>query len=206
MPAKWLKRLNEGQQGISGLETAIILLAFVVVASIFAYTVLSAGVFSAEKGKEAVYSGLQQARGTMMLQGPVIAEDDDSDDVVDQIIFIVVNALDGEPIDLATTTDADSDGLLSDEATKNHTTVISYGDTSQRVDDIAWTTSQIGRGDSDTQLEPGEKMQITIDLTAVTPVLDAYGTFRLEVRPDRGSTLVLERTIPAVVDPVMDLR
>jgi archaeal flagellin FlaB len=45
---KHLMRLHRSQRGITGLETAIILIAFVVVASVFAYTVLSAGIFSAE--------------------------------------------------------------------------------------------------------------------------------------------------------------
>ena len=40
-------QLTRNQRGITGLETAIILIAFVVVASVFAYTVLSAGIFSA---------------------------------------------------------------------------------------------------------------------------------------------------------------
>ena len=37
------------ERGITGLETAIILIAFVVVASVFAFVVLSTGVFSAER-------------------------------------------------------------------------------------------------------------------------------------------------------------
>ena len=43
---KFLKRLRSKEQGITGLETAIILIAFVIVASVFAYVVLSAGLFS----------------------------------------------------------------------------------------------------------------------------------------------------------------
>ena len=41
----FFKRFHGEQRGITGLETAIILIAFVVVASVFAYTVLSAGIF-----------------------------------------------------------------------------------------------------------------------------------------------------------------
>jgi archaellin len=40
---------------------------------VFAYTVLSAGIFSSEKGKEAIHAGLQQARGSMELVGSVKA-------------------------------------------------------------------------------------------------------------------------------------
>ena len=58
-----------GQAGITGLETAIILIAFVVVASVFAFTVLSTGLFSAERGKETVHAGLKEARGSMALRG-----------------------------------------------------------------------------------------------------------------------------------------
>ena len=61
------------QRGITGLETAIILIAFVVVASVFAFTVLSTGIFSAERGKETVFAGLQEARGTIEPKGSVIA-------------------------------------------------------------------------------------------------------------------------------------
>jgi len=59
------RSLHKREEGITGLETAIILIAFVVVASVFAYTVLSAGIFSSEKGKEAVHSGLEEARSTL---------------------------------------------------------------------------------------------------------------------------------------------
>ena len=39
----FLKRIGAEEAGITALETAIILIAFVVIASIFAFTMLSAG-------------------------------------------------------------------------------------------------------------------------------------------------------------------
>ena len=60
------------QRGVTGLETAIILIAFVVVASVFAFTVLSTGIFSAEKGKETIHAGLREARSSVELKGSVI--------------------------------------------------------------------------------------------------------------------------------------
>ena len=193
------------QRGVTGLETAIILIAFVVVASVFAYTVLSAGIFSAEKGKEAVHSGLESARSSMEIVGPVVAKDNDADGDVDEIIFIVANSLKGEPINLATTTDADDDGLLSDETTKSHTTVVSYIDKVQEVTDITWTTSELGQGDGDTLLESGEKFEITVNVANLTTRLNANDTFTLEMKPAKGSSLVIERSTPAVIDKVNDL-
>ena len=57
------------RKGITGLETAIILIAFVVVAAVFAYTALSAGLFATQKSQEAVYSGLKEAQSTLELKG-----------------------------------------------------------------------------------------------------------------------------------------
>ena len=65
--------LRRSERGVTGLETAIILIAFVVVASVFAFTVLSTGIFAAERGKETVFAGLAQARGSIELKGSVIA-------------------------------------------------------------------------------------------------------------------------------------
>ena len=61
------------QRGVTGLEIAIILIAFVVVASVFAFTVLSAGIFSSERGKETVFAGLEEAQGTLEPKGRVTA-------------------------------------------------------------------------------------------------------------------------------------
>ncbi len=63
------KMLRSSERGVTGLETAIILIAFVVVASVFAFTVLSTGIFSAERGKETVFAALKQARGSVELKG-----------------------------------------------------------------------------------------------------------------------------------------
>ncbi len=65
--------LVKSQKGVTGLETAIILIAVVVVASVFAFTVLSTGIFSAERGKETVFAALKQARGSVELKSTVIA-------------------------------------------------------------------------------------------------------------------------------------
>ena len=142
---KMLGRIHKDQKGITGLETAIILIAFVVVASVFAYTVLSAGIFSSEKGKEAVYSGLETARSSMSLAGAVVAKDVGDDEDVDTIIITVHNTLDGEAIDLTTTVDADADDILSDEASPTHVVVMTLFNSVERIEDIAWTKNAVSK-------------------------------------------------------------
>ena len=346
--------LRQDRRGITGLETAIILIAFVVVASVFAYTVLSAGIFSSEKGKEAVHAGLESARGSFELIGGVkatslpataindvntpaqwatgssditlaaeatdlkegtgalditiaaaygtglIAYDDitalnlsshyavtlwiksdatvasgvlslvldenagcgspeetiaigalvantwtqpllkltksvstptDLDGIqcvgitgvtdpgaitltvddfkspaeVTQIHFVIANALEGEAVNLTTTTDGDNDGTLSDEGTKNHEVSVVYTDESQRTVDVTWTKTEIGKGDGDNLLEPGEKFSITVNSHGVSPMPIANTKFAISLLRDSGPELNFERTLPKVLDNNMDL-
>ena len=66
--------MHKDERGQTALETAIILIAFVVVASVFAFTILSAGSSSTEKGKQAIQAGLEGVQSSMNIKGSVIAE------------------------------------------------------------------------------------------------------------------------------------
>ena len=57
------------QLGITGLETAIVLIAFVVVSSVFAFAALSTGLFTSDKSKETIQAGLGEAQGTLEVKG-----------------------------------------------------------------------------------------------------------------------------------------
>ena len=65
---------KRSQSGITGLETAIVLIAFVVVSSVFAFAALSTGLFSSDKSKETIAAGLSEARGTVEVRGSVVAK------------------------------------------------------------------------------------------------------------------------------------
>src|SRR5574338_1709433 len=89
------------ERGITGLETAIILIAFVVVAAVFAFVVLSTGLFSSERGKEAVYAGLAKTRGAMALTGGVIADRDGT--AITDITLGLTLAAGGDTVNLDST-------------------------------------------------------------------------------------------------------
>ena len=156
---KLLKTLR-GQRGITGLETAIILIAFVVVAAVFAYTALSAGLFSTQKSSEAVYSGLKEAQSSLELRGGVIAiagtTGAEGTGTVQQIELIVSNVLSGEPIDFTAPTANDTDTGVS-EAGSSNKMLINYVDADQTVNDLYWTITKLGNSDDDSLLEATEK-------------------------------------------------
>jgi flagellin FlaB len=195
------KTMRRDERGITGLETAIILIAFVVVASVFAYTVLSAGIFSSQKGQEAVYTGLQTARSTLELKGDVVAQSNAGNTSVTELVICVSNALNGEPIDM--TAPGNSSNLAAPGS--NNVVVVSYSSQNERTDDLYWTAAQLGKGNGDTMLDPGETFQMTIDLAGAGETIGTYHTFDIEIKPPIGSVLTIERTTPAALASYMIL-
>ena len=188
-----LRRLHKSEDGITGLETAIILIAFVIVASVFAFVVLSTGLFSSERGKETVFAGLDKVRGNLEVRGALTVVDTDNNgtiDSADAITFNLANAAGGFTV------------LVDPTATTN-SLVINYIDKQARVPALTYTVTEV-QGDGDNLLEPGELFQVTVNPPAGS-TLDANETFTLEVVPPQGGTLLLERTMPPELDQVMDL-
>jgi flagellin FlaB len=185
--------LHKREEGITGLETAIILIAFVIVASVFAFVVLSTGLFSAERGKETVFAGLEKARGNMEVRGALTVIDTDTDgdiDSSDEIVFNVALAAGGSPINL-------------DPAAYTNTVVVNWIDAQDRVPDTSYTVVWI-LDDGDSMLENGELAEVVVSPPA-SSTLDTNEIFTLEVVPPQGGTLLINRTMPPAIDDVMDL-
>ena len=68
---KSLKRFARNKKAISGLETAIVLIAFVIIASAFAYAVMNMGFLATQKSQQVVLGGLAAASAALVLDGPV---------------------------------------------------------------------------------------------------------------------------------------
>ena len=66
-----LKKLLRQKRGIVGLEAAIVLIAFVIIAAAFSFMVVNQGLFATERGKAVVQEGLQQASTPMSMDGTI---------------------------------------------------------------------------------------------------------------------------------------
>ncbi len=119
-----IQRTRE-ERGITGLETAIILIAFVVVATVFAFVVLTTGIFSAERGKETVFAGLQKARGTMEVRG---GGDND--------VPIVQTGITAGSVQWSVATTAGGEAIPLDPAATSNRTVVTYRDAGVIIDDV----------------------------------------------------------------------
>jgi len=217
-----LKKFLRHEKGITGLETAIILIAFVVVAAVFAYTALSAGLFSTQKSQEAVYSGLKEARSTLELRGPVIATANNtgsSTGTIKQISFTLANVLGGEAIDFTMpTANTNNNGKALEGLNATNKVVINYIDQNLKITNLYWTFIPLGKDNGNNLLETNEKFQITVGystnntlggnlLDALSPnYLGINKTFNLEIVTPVGAVLSIERTTPAYIDTIMNLR
>ncbi len=191
--ARLFRSLHKKEEGITGLETAIILIAFVIVASVFAFVVLSTGLFSAERGKETVFAGLEKARGNLEVRGALTVTDTDTDgdiDSADDIQFNVALAAGGFPISL-------------NPAAYTNTVVINYIDQQAREANVTYTVNWILE-DGDSLLEVGELAEITVNPPAGSTLVPNE-IFTLEVVPPSGGTNLVNRTMPPAIDDVMDL-
>ena len=187
-----LRPFMPDQRGITGLETAIVLIAFVVVSSVFAFAALSTGLFSSDVAKQTIQAGLAETRGTLELKGSVIAKvsgTTGTTGVVTTILFHLSNAAAGEAIDLTP-----------------GNTVIKYSDKDQTVNmtsATAFTSTNIASfGDSDSLLEIGEIFEIvllTLD-TQLDPDLGTNQEFSIEVIPPRGAVLFIGRRTPVSLE------
>ena len=180
-----LNRLMKEERGITALETAIILIAFVVVAAIFAFTVLSTGTFLTERSKEAAYAGLQEVRGSLELKGSVIAYGT-APTAVENIEFYLSTVAGGQSVDTSKIKMSFRNKTVNTDLTKDTT------DPTVTPDNWSVNTQFIS---------PGTLGRFTINVAA----LAANDTFAIEVKPPTGGVMLIERTVPARLDTVTDL-
>ena len=185
-------KLASDQRGITGLETAIVLIAFVVVSSVFAFAALSTGLFSSDKAKETHTAGLAESRGTLELKGSVVAKvsgTTGATGVVTSIEFQISNAAAGEAIDMTP-----------------GNTIIKYSDKTQTLNlnsSTEFSASNIAAfGDTDSLLEIGELFQITLlDLTSnLATDLGTNTDFTIEMIPSGGAVLFIGRRTPVSLE------
>lgn len=195
-----VRNLVKNQKGITGLETAIILIAFVTVAAVLAYTVLSAGIYSSEQGKAAVYNGLASAQSTMSLKGSVVGTADSATTPtkLQSVQFSLGLAITGTAVDLTQCAFNYWDSTLGitpltlDTAASGTTTpTTTAGDWSY---DIPGGTSSL----SGTQ-----SASITVVLPA-TATVASYNVFTIQINPPTGASITIQRMLGALA-PIMSL-
>lgn len=186
--ARALRNLHRGQRGMTGLETAIILIAFVTVASVLAYSVLSAGIYSAERGKETVYKGLESAQSTLEIKGSVLGLSSNQTKL-ESVQFGIALTIPNQIVDTSSI-------------------VVNYYDDTIHAEglsaNITLNTGSSERGTA-TMLENDEQHLVIITMPASANIA-IYDTFNIQLVPPTGATITVRRTMPGSLQTVMDLQ
>lgn len=191
---------RKNDRAFTGLESAIVLTAFVVVAAVFSYVVLGAGFTTSDTAKKTIDEGIKQTTSSVELAGDVIAKGDEGETptTVDQIIVTLQLTAGQSPVDIGNNS---SVGMM----------VVSYADNSTYIPDAAWEQKFIGSNNGDTVLEQHEKVQLNITVPDGS-MLKGDETqavnreFRLEIKPKVGAIVPITRVTPAQIDKVMVLK
>ncbi|NLA30469.1 MAG: flagellin [Methanomicrobiales archaeon] len=189
---------SDAENGFTGLEAAIVLIAFVVVASIFSYTVLGAGFHFSGESQSIIHQGIRQAGSSCTVTGTVYGVSD-SPKSLKYIIIPIGLTTGGEPIDITTM----SVRIVSPK----HTELISQND--PLIDTFPesgrWSVQERYCSNADSLLETGECYVLNIS-PYIRSGLIPYGTFAIEIKPAGRAALRVKRTIPGHIDRLTPLR
>ncbi|MEM4700993.1 MAG: archaellin/type IV pilin N-terminal domain-containing protein [Candidatus Bathyarchaeia archaeon] len=84
-----VKALAESKRAIIGLEAAIVLIAFVIIAAAFSFMVVNQGLYATERGKVVIQEGLKQASTPLTIDGTTFVRTTPDGKAVDVIIIPV---------------------------------------------------------------------------------------------------------------------
>lgn len=185
---------NKDEKGFTGLEAAIVLIAFVVVAAVFSYVMLGAGFFTTQKSQEVVHTGVTQASSSVELGGDVIAKGNTSANNITNITVFLQLTSGGSQVDMNRTlivysspTKAPTDLLNGTSADSTHFQVVNRYN-----------------NNSDFLIDKGEKFEIMVSVSDLDDVT-ANDEFQIEVKPPQGATYTVHRKAPPAIDKIMTL-
>jgi len=208
-----MMQLLKNEDAFTGLEAAIVLIAFVVVAAVFSYVMLGAGFFATQEAQQVVHTGSQQASSSLEILGNKVygltanTTADKADDArLDSIEFKVGNTAGGTPIDISQ--------MLVTFTCKNVSEVIPYDATNSTVNATATGVIVDGKwgvnmtyndvGARNHLLEPGEQFVIRINFVT-TEGLTPNTPFSVNLQPAVGATYPIKRVVPADLKAVNEL-
>ena len=176
------------EEGFTGLEAAIVLIAFIVVASVFSYVILGAGFFTTQKAQETVYRGVEQSTTNVQLIGNVYGLASDPAEGIDQIRFTIGLVPGTQYVSL------EKMNIIVSTSTYGPKILV-WTNESSSTPDTNFVAVKNGIGTSQSTMIPGDQTEIRFNITSVPR--DTKINF--EIRPGVGSSYPFSKTTPSVI-------
>jgi flagellin FlaB len=178
------------EDAFTGLEAAIVLIAFVVVASVFAYVILGAGTSTTQKAQETVHTGISQATSAVQPSGALSIQADSAGTGVSAITFYLQLAAGGQGADMT--------GFSYTVSSPNG--ISSF--TNEEVNYTWVKEKEVGgsnHGDHTGLLNPGEMVLVTITKEFDSTLMGVSTKFLVEVKPSIGAPVPMGGTTPTAM-------
>jgi len=187
---RYLSLKNGNADAFTGLEAAIVLIAFVVVAAVFSYVVLGAGFYTTQKSQQVVHAGVTEAASNIIDKGGVYLFYPDG--VSQCIRFDIALASGGIPVDIdKLEMTMSTPNMTPEKILPNHIPGDLYPAPGY------WSVyQQSPNPQTDNLLRDGELFTIHLTPPSDMP-LTSRSKFTLELNPENGASLSIERNIPA---------
>ena len=178
------------EQGITGLETAIILIAFVVVAAVFAFAILNAGLGATSNAEDAISTAQTETQSTLAPRGDVVLIARAGLADVETIRFKLAPSPGAKQISLA-----DGSTLIqySDNTTAAETTALAAA-TAVLTNPCINTTAAVWLTGDGAVVDKGEIVEITVTLRA--DCLAVNESWKVEVYPRDGAIVSVQGKTP----------
>jgi len=200
--------LKSNDEGFTGLEAAIVLIAFVVVAAVFSYVVLGAGFFTTQKAQQTVHTSVEQSSSTLEIVGNVYGTGTgtgSSSSTIKFVNFSMELAPGGTPIDFSKVVMVYSNSSVLETLTPVSSAATVIAEPTAAGDWGITDVQNSPTGSASTAsilLQPNEQFQISCQPTqAILP----NDVFTIEVRPAIGAAFSITRTAPAAIYAVNTL-
>lgn len=184
------------EDAFTGLEAAIVLIAFVTISAVFSFVILNAGFMSTQKAQEVVHAGVDQASNSLQIQGDVYGSADTPGGPVTMLTMMLKTGMPYGSVDLNRTTMHISTSS-TDEILHKGTDLSGPTDGQwtihERFGEITGQTAYLGMND-----------QVLIKIRPSSP-LSPGKKFTLEVNPSGAIGFTITRSVPSSTDRMIVL-
>ena len=202
-----MMKLFKNEDAFTGLEAAIVLIAFIVVAAVFSYVMLGAGFFATQEAQRTVHTGSQQASSSLEIIGNVYGKTTATTKAstasanLQCIEFTIGNTAGGTPIDITQMLVTFVCGDKADVIPFDKTNSIVSGGTGE-IASGSWGVNNT-YNDVDGRnhlLEPGEQFVLQIKFpSADAAKLNPNTRFSVNLQPAIGTAYPIKKTVPSTL-------
>jgi flagellin FlaB len=197
-----MRKLFRNKKGIVGIEAAIVLIAFVIIAAALSYVVINMGFYITQKTKETMQGGLDESLNALQLDGLITGRTNENSSLLEYLIIPVKISASGAAVDLSSNSVVISVYLKNATLFNVHRGAVVANNCTTWEDlisalDLGENEAKfaIYNGNNNTVLESTEKAFLVIRLG---PENMASGNeiIKIEVRIAKGAALTVARTVP----------